>query len=211
MCLIRTGNDLDEEVNVPARVISQRVPQSRQRSASRRRTRSRSRSSSSSSSESESHASTARRSSRHGHASARPPPRSMPPPSVVQEVDIYEDRQVSRVPYPPRRSPRQSANVVTVHVDRSPRESRGDQIAVVRTRDYARERERDRDEGPSYRYVQPRRESMRGMEEDFGRSSRRSGSLTYAVNPRTSTASHRSARERIVVQDYDGRRREYYK
>ena len=88
-----------------------------------------------------------------------------------------------------------------------------------------REREYVRRESPerSYRYVEPRGEP-RGdrrsslaisIEEGGGRRERdyggRSGSVTYAVNPRASTASHRSARERIVVSDYDGRRREYYK
>lgn len=41
--------------------------------------------------------------------------------------------------------------------------------------------------------------------------SRRSGSVTYATNPRHSTASHRSARERVVTIDAQGRRREYYR
>ncbi|KAI9717310.1 MAG: hypothetical protein M1812_004837 [Candelaria pacifica] len=40
---------------------------------------------------------------------------------------------------------------------------------------------------------------------------RRSGSVTYATNPRHSTASHRSARERVVTIDGQGRRREYYR
>ncbi|KAI9704412.1 MAG: hypothetical protein M1836_007275 [Candelina mexicana] len=40
---------------------------------------------------------------------------------------------------------------------------------------------------------------------------RRSGSVTYATNPRHSTASHRSARERVVTIDDQGRRREYYR
>jgi hypothetical protein len=219
MCLIRTRNDLDEEVNIPARVISQRAPhqQRSRRSVSRRRSRSRTESESESGSEAPSHSQ-----SRTSRRDRPPPPRSLPPPSVVQEVDIYESRRASRPPSLSYgggpgvvRSPRQSANVVTVQVDRSPRDSRGDQqIAVVRK---SREYTGERDEGPSYRYVKPRRQSMRDREyeededQGYGRSGRRSGSLTYAVNPRASTASRRSARERIVVQDHDGRRREYYK
>jgi len=39
---------------------------------------------------------------------------------------------------------------------------------------------------------------------------RRSGSVIY-VNPRHSTASYRSGRERVVVVDDSGRRREYYR
>ena len=44
---------------------------------------------------------------------------------------------------------------------------------------------------------------------DEGR--RSGGSLTYATNPRHSTASHRSVRERVVTIDAQGRRREYYR
>lgn len=40
---------------------------------------------------------------------------------------------------------------------------------------------------------------------------RRSGSLAHAKNPRQSTASYRSTRERVVVVDDSGRRREYYR
>lgn len=40
---------------------------------------------------------------------------------------------------------------------------------------------------------------------------RRSGSLAHANNPRQSTASYRSTRERVVVVDDSGRRREYYR
>lgn len=41
---------------------------------------------------------------------------------------------------------------------------------------------------------------------------RRSGSLTYAAkSPRQSNASYRSTRERVVVVDDSGRRREYYR
>lgn len=40
---------------------------------------------------------------------------------------------------------------------------------------------------------------------------RRSGSLANAKNPRQSTASYRSTRERVVVVDDSGRRREYYR
>lgn len=40
---------------------------------------------------------------------------------------------------------------------------------------------------------------------------RRSGSLANAKNPRQSTSSYRSTRERVVVVDDSGRRREYYR
>lgn len=40
---------------------------------------------------------------------------------------------------------------------------------------------------------------------------RRSGSLANAKNPRQSSASYRSTRERVVVVDDSGRRREYYR
>ena len=40
---------------------------------------------------------------------------------------------------------------------------------------------------------------------------RRSGSLAHAKDPRQSTASYRSTRERVVVVDDSGRRREYYR
>lgn len=40
---------------------------------------------------------------------------------------------------------------------------------------------------------------------------RRSGSLADSKNPRQSTASYRSTRERVVVVDESGRRREYYR
>lgn len=40
---------------------------------------------------------------------------------------------------------------------------------------------------------------------------RRSGSLPYAKAPRQSTASYRSTRERVVVVDDSGKRREYYR
>lgn len=40
---------------------------------------------------------------------------------------------------------------------------------------------------------------------------RRSGSLAYAKSPRQSNASYRSTRERVVVVDNSGRRREYYR
>lgn len=39
----------------------------------------------------------------------------------------------------------------------------------------------------------------------------RSGSLAHAKNPRQSIASYRSTRERVVVVDESGRRREYYR
>lgn len=40
---------------------------------------------------------------------------------------------------------------------------------------------------------------------------RRSSSLAHAKTPRQSTASYRSTRERVVVVDNSGRRREYYR
>lgn len=40
---------------------------------------------------------------------------------------------------------------------------------------------------------------------------RRSGSLAYTKSPRQSNASYRSTRERVVVVDDSGRRREYYR
>lgn len=74
-------------------------------------------------------------------------------------------------------------------------------------------------EGASYRYgtgpVRGSRGSLNqrspSLKPPGGADPRGSGSVTYALNPRQSNVSHKSTRERIVVVDGLGRRREYYK
>lgn len=73
-------------------------------------------------------------------------------------------------------------------------------------------------ESASYRYgTGPVRDSRGSLNQTSslrpsgGIEPRRSGSVTYALSPRQSNVSYKSTRERTVVVDYLGRRREYYK
>lgn len=114
---------------------------------------------------------------------ARPPP----PPLLLQAR-------------PPRSESRPQQAVLIV--ERSPRTS-GMSIA----------------ESASYRYgtgpVRGSRGSLNqtslSLRPSAGMDPRRSGSVTYALTPRQSNVSYKSTRERTVVVDSLGRRREYYK
>lgn len=71
-------------------------------------------------------------------------------------------------------------------------------------------------ESASYRYgTGPVRGSLNqtslSLRPSAGMDPRRSGSVTYALTPRQSNVSYKSTRERTVVVDSLGRRREYYK
>ena len=112
---------------------------------------------------------------------ARAPPRPRPP-------QLLQAR-----PHRPEPRRQQQAAIIVEH---SPRTS-GLSIA----------------EGASYRYgtgpVRGSRGSLNTALKPID--ARRSGSVTYALTPRQSNASYKSTRERTVVVDDLGRRREYYR
>lgn len=114
---------------------------------------------------------------------ARPPP----PPLLLQAR-----------PHRPESRPQQAVLIV----ERSPRTSG---LSAV--------------ESASYRYGSAPTRGSRGslnqktpsLKPSGGIDPRRSGSVTYALTPRQSNVSYMSTRERTVVVDSLGRRREYYK
>ena len=117
---------------------------------------------------------------------ARAPPRPPPPPQLLQAR-------------PHRPEPRRQQQQAAIIVEHSPRTS-GLSIA----------------EGASYRYGTGPVRGSRGSRGSLNTSlkpidARRSGSVTYAMTPRQSNASYKSTRERTVVVDDLGRRREYYR
>ncbi|KAI9683191.1 MAG: hypothetical protein M1829_005982 [Trizodia sp. TS-e1964] len=133
-------------------------------------------------------------------ASSPPPP---PPP----------------VPFPISAPPQAVAHATVIEqISYSPRSSA---VSVQsREREYLRERRRSRSrdrydtQQPGYRYVDasPTRHGDRVSYREYMEDPRRrSGSITYAINPRNSAVSHRSRSERVVVVDDYGRRREYFR
>ncbi|KAA6416254.1 MAG: hypothetical protein FRX48_00974 [Lasallia pustulata] len=97
-------------------------------------------------------------------------------------------------------------------------QSRQQQLAVMTVERSPRTSGLSVTESASYRYGSGPVRSSRGslkqtawLQPSGGMDPRRSGSVTYAPTPRQSNVSYKSTRERTVVVDGLGQRREYYR
>jgi hypothetical protein len=137
-----------------------------------------------------------------------PPPQIIAPPpqqTIIEQRTEYVPQiiQVERTHSPPRS-----------HHHHSPRQS----LVSVQSREYRYEREPSprQSVNATYRYVEggppPRHSAQRitSHEEVYERDRYGPEDVVY-VNPRASTTSYRSQRERVVYVGEDGRRREYYR
>jgi hypothetical protein len=129
--------------------------------------------------------------------------------TVIEETRVSTSPSRVRVPTPPP-PPRVEVAIVEQHHHR--RHSSSSSSSPSRhSREAEYYRETRREYSPSrqdaYRYVEPPRRSS------GERYVMEQGSITYSVSPRHSSASHRSGRERerVVISDNYGRRREYYR
>ncbi|KZF26907.1 hypothetical protein L228DRAFT_265257 [Xylona heveae TC161] len=141
-----------------------------------------------------------------------PPPPAPAPPATAGALEPVKSA-----------SPRTSHHTIVRQY--SPRSSRASGDFYERDYEYVRTTSLVPQEPDSYRYVDGRarrhRHSMSGgsahqprlsWHQGHSHAHPEGGSVSYVYMPRQSTSSYHSAnRERVVVTDQDGRRREYYR